>query len=143
MNFNKEIKTWKLSEDELPSLIQNLKFKIQNSNIVVLLRGDLASGKTTLVKEYVKSLGILEKVTSPTFSLQSIYSDNIYHYDVYNKTLEEFIALGMLEEFEKVGQHFVEWGDEKLANILKEYGFEILIINIKKLEDKREYTIES
>ncbi|MCK5294146.1 MAG: tRNA (adenosine(37)-N6)-threonylcarbamoyltransferase complex ATPase subunit type 1 TsaE [Arcobacteraceae bacterium] len=131
------------NENQLGNFIDSLKKIILNKNIVVLLRGDLASGKTTLVKNYVKSLGILDKVTSPTFSLQSIYDNNIYHYDIYNKTLDEFIALGMLEEFEKDGIHFVEWGDKKLENILKEYGFNILVIYIKKIEDKREYRIGS
>jgi tRNA A37 threonylcarbamoyladenosine biosynthesis protein TsaE len=33
--------------------------------------------------------------------LQVLYGEDIFHYDLYNKTLEEFISLGMLEEFEK------------------------------------------
>jgi len=132
-----------LEENQLVELIDTLKNKISQKNIVVLLRGDLASGKTTLVKNYVKSLGIKQNVTSPTFSLQCIYGEDIYHYDVYNKTLEEFISLGMLEEFEKDGIHFVEWGDSNLESILKDYGFETIIINIKKIDNKREYIIES
>ena len=131
------------SEDNIHNIVSYLKNLINNRNKIILLRGDLASGKTTLVKEYVRSLNIEDKVTSPTFSLQCIYSNNIFHYDVYNKTLDEFIALGMLEEFEKDGLHFVEWGDEKLELILKEYGFETIVINIKKQENKREYIIES
>ncbi len=130
-------------EDELYRVVRLLKDKIDNKNIVVLLQGDLASGKTTFVKKYVKSLGIEDIVTSPTFSLQVVYGENIFHYDVYNKTLEEFLFLGLLEEFEKDGIHFVEWGDDKLETILKEYGFNILKLKIKKLKDKREYIIES
>ena len=129
--------------DKLNIVINNLKELINNKNIVVMLRGTLASGKTTLVKEYVKSIGLNDNVTSPTFSLQTTYGCNIYHYDIYNKTLDEFIALGLLEEFEKDGIHFVEWGDEKLEKILKEYGFEVLIVNINKKENKREYIIGS
>ena len=127
--------------DNLLNFVNNLKDEINNKDIVVLLQGDLASGKTTLVKNYVKLLGLDDEVTSPTFSLQSIYSNKIYHYDVYNKTLEEFISLGLLEEFEKSGIHFVEWGDDRLYDILKEYGFNIKIVKIDKLNDKREYTI--
>jgi len=132
-----------LGIDELNTLVKYLKKQLENKDIVVLLQGTLASGKTTLVKQFVKSIGINDDVTSPTFSIQSIYGDNIYHYDVYNKTLEEFVALGLLEEFEKSGIHFVEWGDDKLEKILKEYGFEVLKISIEKNENKREYTIES
>ncbi len=133
----------KLKLTEIDLIVSSLKKEIKNRDIVVLLRGDLASGKTTFVKKFIKSLDIDDIVTSPTFSIQSIYPENIYHYDIYNKTLEGFISLGLLEEFEKTGIHFVEWGDEKLENILKEYGFEILILNIEKKEESREYTIES
>jgi len=129
--------------NEIDLVVEKLKSTINNKNIVVLLRGTLASGKTTLVKNYVKSLGFEDTVTSPTFSLQSVYSDFIYHYDVYNKTLEEFVSLGLLEEFEKSGIHFVEWGDENLQKILNEYGFDLIVVNIEKKEDKREYIIES
>jgi len=127
--------------EDIEQVIDQLKQSIDNQNVVVLLQGDLASGKTTLVKHYVKSLGIDDEVTSPTFSLQSIYSNNIFHYDVYNKTLDEFIALGLLEEFEKDGIHFVEWGDDTLLEILHSYGFNTKVVKINKLNDKREYNI--
>lgn len=128
---------------DINKIIDKLKLKIQELeyNCIVILRGDLASGKTTLVKKFVKSLGIEDLVTSPTFSLQSIYGEDIYHYDVYNKTLEEFISLGLLEEFEKKGIHFVEWGDEKLEEILTSYGFDLIVLNIEKKDKKRLYII--
>lgn len=130
------------SLENLSEVIQSLKKSIDNRDIIVLLQGDLASGKTTLVQNFVSSLGLKDKVTSPTFSLQTIYADDIYHYDVYNKTLDEFIALGLLEEFEKSGIHFVEWGDDRLYNLLNEYGFDTLVVQINKLDNKREYTIK-
>jgi len=132
-----------LDINQIDLLIEKLKKLIDDKNIIVLLRGDLASGKTTLVKNYVKSQGIKHDVTSPTFSIQSYYGDNIYHYDMYNKTLQEFISLGLLEEFEKDGVHFVEWGEEDLESILKQYGFDFIVININKLDNKREYIIEA
>lgn len=132
-----------LELNEINILINELKKLISSKDCIVILRGDLASGKTTLVKNYVKALGLDDLVTSPTFSLQSIYSNNIFHYDVYNKTLEEFISLGMLEEFEKEGIHFVEWGDEKLQKLLVEYGYEVLLVEITKRDNKRQYKIES
>ncbi len=132
-----------LSIDELDKLTTYLQNTLGSTNQIVLLQGDLASGKTTLVKKYVQSIGLKDTVTSPTFSLQSIYGDNIYHYDVYNKSLEEFISLGLLEEFEHNGIHFVEWGDNRLKRLLEEYGFDVFSIKIEKKEDKREYIIES
>ena len=125
--------------DTLDEVVVVLQKLIENKNIIVLLRGDLASGKTTLVKRFVKNIGCDDLVTSPTFSLQSCYGKNIFHYDVYNKTLNEFVSLGMLEEFEKKGVHFVEWGDEILEKLLDEYGFQHITIVIKKIEKLREY----
>jgi len=127
----------------IDAVILKLKEIASNRDLIVLLQGTLASGKTTLVKNYVKSLGLNDKVTSPTFSIQSVYSNNIYHYDVYNKTLQEFISLGLLEEFENSGIHFVEWGGDDLKSILLDYGFDLITIKIEKKENKREYTIES
>ena len=139
MNYKK----FELGIENIDILLKYLRSLIEKQNIVVLLQGTLASGKTTLVKEYVASLGYDDNVTSPTFSIQSVYGDDIFHYDVYNKTLEEFVSLGLLEEFEKNGIHFVEWGDDKLERILKEYGFDVMKISIDKINDKREYTVES
>ncbi len=132
-----------LNLEQLDTLIKDLVDFLSYKNCIVILRGDLASGKTTLVKNFVKTLGLDDIVTSPTFSIQSIYSDEIFHYDIYNKTLEEFISLGLLEEFEKSGIHFVEWGDENLEKLLLEYGYEVYNINIEKLEDKRCYKIDT
>lgn len=136
-------KEFELELDNLTILIDELKKIIEKENSVVILRGDLASGKTTLVKNYVEAVGLDDLVTSPTFSLQAIYSDKIFHYDVYNKTLVEFISLGMLEEFEKDGIHFVEWGDEKLEEILNDYGYKVILIEIEKKDNKRLYTINA
>ncbi len=133
-----------LSIEDLNTLITQLDVILKEKiDCVVILRGDLASGKTTLVKSYVKYLGLDDVVTSPTFSLQAIYSDKVFHYDVYNKTLENFISLGMLEEFEKSGIHFVEWGDEKLQKLLVDYGFEVILIEIEKKENRRLYKINA
>jgi tRNA threonylcarbamoyladenosine biosynthesis protein TsaE len=109
---------------------------------VIILRGDLAAGKTTLTKGIVASMGLEDEVTSPTFSLQQCYSDRVYHYDIYNKGIEHFISLGMLEELEKDALHVVEWGDDKLQEILVDAGFDVLEIDIKKIDaDTREYMI--
>ncbi len=135
-------KEFELELNHLDVLTKYLR-EIIIEDCIVILRGDLASGKTTLVKNYVLALGLSDLVTSPTFSLQAIYSDNIFHYDVYNKTLGEFISLGMLEEFEKKGVHFVEWGDEKLEEILNDYGYRVILIEIEKKENKRLYKINA
>lgn len=136
-------KEFLLEEKEIEVVVSYLKEILENRDCIVILRGDLASGKTTLVKHFVKAIGVSDTVNSPTFSLQVIYGENIFHYDLYNKTLEEFISLGMLEEFEKSGLHFVEWGDSKLENILNDYGFDVIVLNIFKKDNKRLYKIDA
>jgi len=108
---------------------------------IVLLKGDLASGKTTLVQSFVKFLGILEEATSPTFSIMNVYGEKVFHYDIYNEGTAKFIESGLLENLEKSGYHFIEWGDEKLVNILETYGFTSIMIEIKSVEKQREYTL--
>lgn len=133
--------SYKLDINSIHIIVNKIKSIVDDKNYVILLRGDLAAGKTTFVKNYVKSININESVTSPTFSIQTVYENKIFHYDLYNKTLQNFISLGLLEEFEKDGIHFVEWGEDKLEDVLKSYGFEVLNLKIEKYEDKRQYTI--
>jgi len=132
---------YRLKLDNLAPIVSNFGEKIKNG--VVILKGDLAAGKTTLVKAVVKALGINDEVTSPTFSLQQCYGDSIYHYDMYNHGLDHFISLGMLEELDKEGLHFVEWGDDKLIEILSASGIPTVVIEIEKVSDnEREYRID-
>ena len=134
------MKQYTLALDELNKLSDEIVDGFNNG--IIILRGDLAAGKTTLTKSIVKSLGLDDEVTSPTFSLQQCYSDTVYHYDIYNKGLEHFISLGMLEELEKDGLHLIEWGDDKLKNMLLEAGFEVMEIEINKIDaNKREYIL--
>ena len=133
-------KSYRLTLEELPQLPKELLPAFNEG--VVILRGDLAAGKTTLVKAFAKELGCDEEVTSPTFSLQQCYGEKIFHYDIYNHGLEHFIALGMLEELDKEGLHFIEWGDDALIELLESVGIDVMVIDIKKISDKaREYSI--
>ena len=110
---------------------------------VIILKGDLAAGKTTFVKEIVKALYVEDEVTSPTFSLQQCYGNNIYHYDMYNHGLDHFISLGMLEELDKEGLHLVEWGDDELVDILSSAEMKTITIQITKTtNDTRQYEVD-
>ena len=136
------MKTFEVDIDNLDIVISYLRKLILNKNIIILLRGDLASGKTTLVKYYLKSLGFNENmVTSVTFSIQSIYNENIFHYDTYNIGIEKFVSLGLIEELDKDGIHFVEWGNKDLENLLHNYGYNYIIIDIIKKNNTRLYKI--
>lgn len=109
---------------------------------VVVLQGDLASGKTTLVKAIASALGIAQTVTSPTFSLQQNYEDRLFHYDIYNKGIEHFMALGLLDALEDEGLHCIEWGDATLIALLQASQIPFIIVTIEKQSHNRCYRIE-
>ena len=116
------------------------------SNAIIFLRGDLAAGKTTLTQAIAKYKGITSEVTSPTFSLQQCYlsdsGENLYHYDLYRLGHEEFMQMGLFEEFEKPGWHLVEWGSDELKSFLEGVGYNVLLIEITPSPSGRTYRIE-
>jgi tRNA threonylcarbamoyladenosine biosynthesis protein TsaE len=83
---------------------------------VVLLRGELGSGKTTLVRGAARALGVTEPVTSPTFSLGNRYpgSDiSVSHLDLYRLAGLELEEPDLLEDYLGPGRiAFVEWPQE-------------------------------
>jgi len=83
----------------------------------VLLKGELASGKTTFIKAVAAALKSSDLVTSPTFSLAQFYSSDagpILHVDTYRLAdINEYRDLG-LEEYVETSISLVEWG-EKIA----------------------------
>ena len=109
---------------------------------VILLRGELGSGKTTLVKSVLKKMGINDCVTSPTFSIVNEYdfSENIiYHFDLYRiEKIEELDIIGFEDYIYSQNICFIEWPEIVLNNIDLKY----LDIEIRYLgEDKREIII--
>jgi len=62
--------------------------------VVLALKGDLGSGKTTFLQGFAKGLGIKEKITSPTFVILKRFND-FYHFDCYRiNEPEEILELG-------------------------------------------------
>lgn len=129
------------SLDELEPLLEYLEKEIPK-NAIIFLNGTLASGKTTLTKAIAKYKGLDSSVTSPTFSLQHIYNNRLFHYDLYRIDTLNFMALGLFEEFEKSGWHIIEWGSSDLRDLCLKAGYNIVTINIETLEGKRRYKIE-
>lgn len=125
----------KLSLEQLPQLCQAITEKLPKGGVVIL-QGDLSSGKTTLTQAFARFLGLEDAVTSPTFSLQQVYGGKLYHYDLYNYGFDKFLSLGMMEELEKEGFHLVEWGDETLIGWLVRGGFDTVVVKITKCGDE-------
>lgn len=134
------LKRFEASEKELDEVVRHL-LSVLPENAVVFLKGDLAAGKTTLVKAIAKAKGIEGEVTSPTFSLQHKYGDNLYHYDLYRVDEETLAETGLLEAFELPGWHMVEWGSERLKAFLESVGYNIVTIAITPAGDRRVYRI--
>lgn len=85
---------------------------------VVVLRGEVGAGKTTLVKGIAAALGAAteEEVTSPTFTLVHEYAGatvHVFHLDLYRLETEEQIAVLGLDEMaaEENALVLVEWGE--------------------------------
>ncbi len=100
---------------------------------LILLRGDLGAGKTTLVKGLAASLGAadLETVTSPTFTLLHEYKGHkvrIFHLDLYRiETEAELEGIGLWEIADASDVLIlVEWG-ERFAALLARADGEIAI----------------
>jgi len=129
------------SKDELNKIVDYLTLHIKEDTII-FLKGNLASGKTTLSSAIAKSKGVTEGVTSPTFSLQQCYGNELYHYDLYRIDNETFFNMGLHEELDKSGWHIIEWADEYLQSFLKSAGYNTILVSIEYMGDRREYTIE-
>jgi tRNA threonylcarbamoyladenosine biosynthesis protein TsaE len=83
---------------------------------VLVMSGDLGAGKTTFVQGLAHGLGIVERVTSPTFVLMKEYQGGrfpLMHLDVYRLgKVQEVIDLGIDEYFDPSYVVVVEWGDK-------------------------------
>ena len=133
------------SLNELNKVVVYLK-SVLPSNAIVFLRGDLAAGKTTLTQAIARDRGIESEVTSPTFSLQQCYmgrdGSSLYHYDLYRLEHEEFMQMGLFEEFEKSGWHMVEWGSDALKSFLVHVGYNVVTVEIESNKNSRTYRID-
>ena len=90
-------------------------------NKTLLFYGTMGVGKTTLIKELSKQLGVTDVINSPTFSLVNEYEiikDKIYHFDFYRiKSEEEALDIGIEEYFFSGHWNLIEW-PENISNLL-------------------------
>lgn len=102
---------------------------------VILLEGDLGSGKTTLVQGIGQGLGITESIVSPTFTLINEYTQGripLYHLDLYRLEPSEVVALNLETYWEGVevipGIVAIEWPErmfykpDSYLRVLLTYG---------------------
>ena len=101
------------SENETKEFAKKIASKLNKGDILVL-SGDLGSGKTKFTEGFLSYFGLEDEISSPTFTIVNEYHKNdinIYHFDVYRlEDSSEFYAIGGEEYFEK-GICIVEWGE--------------------------------
>jgi tRNA threonylcarbamoyladenosine biosynthesis protein TsaE len=82
---------------------------------VIRIDGAMGAGKTTLISEICKKMGVLEATSSPTFSLVNNYQgkkEPIYHFDFYRlENPNEAIDFGVDEYFESGHLCLLEWAE--------------------------------
>ena len=117
------------SLSELKNVAQEVIESLEGRT-VVLLRGEMGAGKTTLISHIAAYLGAEDTVTSPTFALVNQYEGSecrIYHFDFYRiEEIEEVFDLGYEEYFYSGDLCFVEW-PEKIEPLLPDDAMTVRI----------------
>lgn len=123
------------NKNELEQIIENILLLVKkNKTNFIFLNGELGSGKTFLVKELAKKLGIKEIVKSPSFNYINIYS-NLIHIDAYN--LKSF-SLESFDDYFDNKLVVVEWGE-----LIKNFNQTYINVDIEYLDsdDLRKYNL--
>ena len=132
------------SEKETENLGYNLARNLNNNSIIVL-SGNLGTGKTRFMRGIAKYFGIENEVSSPTFTIVNEYTpkenvDNvnkIFHFDVYRLTGPEDFEDSIGMDYFNSGLCIIEWG-EIIENILPP---STIYINIEATENENERII--
>lgn len=101
-----------------------------NDQRFFIFEGEMAAGKTTLIKALCESLGVKDLVSSPTFSIVNEYESpngSIYHFDFYRlKNVQEAFDLGYEEYFYSGNYCLVEW-PQQVEELLPETYIKVKI----------------
>jgi tRNA threonylcarbamoyladenosine biosynthesis protein TsaE len=124
------------SLENLHSIASEIMMAAENKTL--LFYGQMGVGKTTLIKEICKKLGVLDNISSPTFSLVNEYEtsnkEKVFHFDFYRITHEEeALDMGIEEYFDNDKWCLVEW-PENIENLLP---LKAVKIHLTILEDEK------
>jgi tRNA threonylcarbamoyladenosine biosynthesis protein TsaE len=100
-------------------------------NTIFALYGQMGVGKTTFIQHICTALGVVDDVTSPTFSIINEYScgdgTKVYHMDFYRiNDITEVLDIGYEEYFYSGNLCFIEW-PEKIEHLLPEGCVDIIM----------------
>ena len=108
------------SENDTIKFADEFASKLDMHSIIVL-SGDLGSGKTKFTEGVLKHFGLEDEISSPTFTIVNEYDAKdfkIFHFDLYRLAdVDEFYAMGG-EEYLQNGLCIFEWG-EMIEEILQ------------------------
>lgn len=125
------------NENETKEIASKLASKLDRGDIIVL-SGDLGSGKTKFTEGFLSHWGLEDEISSPTFTIVNEHKKddtNIYHLDVYRLAdMGEFYSIGGTEYFTN-GICVIEWG-ELIEDILPQN-----YIKISFSKDDNDYSI--
>jgi tRNA threonylcarbamoyladenosine biosynthesis protein TsaE len=129
-------------ENELYQVCEILE-PLVRARKLILLSGEMGSGKTTLVKTLMKKMGVGSSVQSPTYSLVNTYDigegPEVYHFDLYRLNRpEEAEEAGIAELLQKNRCRIVEWPERLPSG----YYENPVRVSIETTIDERIYRIE-
>ena len=136
------VKTMKvLKQCESKSIRDSQKFardlaQIFVENDVVLLEGNLGTGKTFLVKEICREWGVLDEPSSPSFAILYQYRGKkpVNHFDLYRiEHIHELDNLGWEEHLNRGAVTFIEWPALIEKQLSKYYKVELRFVNEHRL----------
>lgn len=121
---------------DLPSIAKEVIASAEHR--MLLFYGDMGVGKTTLIKEICTQLGVLDTISSPTFSLVNEYQTNknetVYHFDFYRiENQEEAYDIGIEDYFDSNHWCLVEW-PENVENLVP---LEFVEIQLSRLDNNQ------
>ena len=131
------------SENETKLIGKKFAEKLKKGDVIVLT-GELGSGKTKFTEGVSEHFGLENEISSPTFNIVNEYISkniNIYHFDVYRlEDEDEFYAIGGEEYFDK-GICLIEWG-EMIESVLPKKYIHITFNRNYENDDSREIVFE-
>ncbi len=122
-------------DDTAEVFLKELQARHQTGPCILLFSGNLGAGKTTFIQSLARTLGVIEQVTSPTFTMmrkyripENAYFDCLYHFDLYRiEDTSELDRIGWEDALsDPKGLVCVEW-PEKAGEKLPSKSYDVLL----------------
>ena len=117
---------------DLPQIADHIVLNATSK--VIVFYGEMGVGKTTLIKEIAKRIGVTEIISSPTYSIVNEYeleNDKLFHFDCYRlASEEEALDIGIEDYLFSNHWNLIEW-PEKIENLLPEKKMSLELLKNK------------